>query len=1052
MPPFTHTFQTQYHPDHLAQGDINNDGREDIAITSIYSNTVQVFLGNTTSIFSAPLTSTLPASNTKLIKLADINKDGNLDLLAVYNSSGNLTIKYGNGTGAFTTATTIVTPGSSNIQEFTVADYNNDSNPDIYVLQSSQATGYLGSGAGTFTNVGSTSYGETADFNSDGFLDFIIPVSQGVLGIIPGNGSGYFFNPMVTTTYSTIYSSFKLHAVDFNNDGKTDLISNSNGGNAVEFLTGTGTGSFTAVSTLTFTSQVNIFPVDLNNDFKIDVLLRHNTGNNISYQLFMNINGTSFSDRGYYGGLWPLFDDAGYTFTDINGDNTKEIIICNQSINAFHVRYTGSNGYPKLPTVLSENDININTPTQVRVADINNDNLNDILSQDGVYISIFKNNGQGFDPVTTLTVNSSQYFALYDINNDGAKDIVFTQTNDSVARMLNNGNGTFGLKAVYKTGNNTKKFVCGDFNNDGNPDLVVTNANDNNIRMLAGNGAGSFTATIISAVGGNFPNDVDAGDFNNDGNLDLVIGKQGGPLTTVIGNGSGSFISAVNYSVVGIAALGAMVSDFNNDGNKDLVSLASSGDINIYKGNGAGAFTITSTYTTSPTVGAITVKDFNMDGNMDIIGTTGSGLCLLMGSGAGTFTPAYYTFGSINIGGLNPEVADVSGDMMPDIVNGSINISLNGGTYINSPSSQTLCIGGSITLQAFSANTFTWSPGGSNSSSIIVNSPGNYYVSTSNPYNTCTSSSSTISVISGTNTIPNLTLTTSTSSLCSGQTATLNAAGASTYTWNTGSTLANIAVTPANTATYTATGTSSNGCSAQAAIAVTVNPLPVITSSASSSVICAGSSATLTSAGANTYTWSSGGTTSTETVTPTSSSVFTVSGTSIAGCTSFTTLAITVNTLPIVSAGTSASLICSGQSATLTATGAITYSWTGGGTNPSIVITPTVTTNYNVAGTNAAGCTASATVTQSVSACTGIDMANTSPALLIHPNPFSSEITISSTDLQNKIILVYNSLGEIIHKTEVQDPVTSLSIDLSEKPRGIYFVKVNSSLFKVIKD
>ncbi len=62
--------------------------------------------------------------------------------------------------------------------------------------------------------------------------------------------------------------------------------------------------------------------------------------------------------------------------------------------------------------------------------------------------------------------------------------------------------------------------------------------------------------------------------------------------------------------------------------------------------------------------------------------------------------------------------------------------------------------------------------------------------------------------------------------------------------------------------------------------------------------------------------------------------------------------------------------ICAGSSATLTASGASTYTWQPGGLigNP-VVVSPGVTTVYTVTGTNAAGCTGSATAVVTLSNC-----------------------------------------------------------------------------------
>jgi hypothetical protein len=74
-------------------------------------------------------------------------------------------------------------------------------------------------------------------------------------------------------------------------------------------------------------------------------------------------------------------------------------------------------------------------------------------------------------------------------------------------------------------------------------------------------------------------------------------------------------------------------------------------------------------------------------------------------------------------------------------------------------------------------------------------------------------------------TVPAVTLTASGTTLCAGQTATLSATGASTYSWNTGATTSSIAVNPTVSTSYTVTGYSSNNCAMNSKM-VTINVSP----------------------------------------------------------------------------------------------------------------------------------------------------------------------------------------------------------------------------------
>jgi hypothetical protein len=132
-----------------------------------------------------------------------------------------------------------------------------------------------------------------------------------------------------------------------------------------------------------------------------------------------------------------------------------------------------------------------------------------------------------------------------------------------------------------------------------------------------------------------------------------------------------------------------------------------------------------------------------------------------------------------------------------------------------------------------------------------------------------------------------------------------------------------------------------------------------LTSSGASLVnpsICAGTSVTLTTNAANNYTWSNGNTTATSiVVTPSSTSTYSVLGTSSLNCQAAAFITVTVSAgLPVLSISNPSNNVCLGRSVTLTASGAITYTWTSGVTNGQAFV-PNVTNVYTVSGQNGCG-------------------------------------------------------------------------------------------------
>jgi hypothetical protein len=304
-----------------------------------------------------------------------------------------------------------------------------------------------------------------------------------------------------------------------------------------------------------------------------------------------------------------------------------------------------------------------------------------------------------------------------------------------------------------------------------------------------------------------------------------------------------------------------------------------------------------------------------------------------------------------------------------------ISISVNPATPI--------CAGNTVTLTASSSNTgasttYAWTtPSASNNNPLV--SPALFSNTTFTVTGTdagCTSAPVTKTVV--VNPLPTITVIPASPSICAGSSVQLTASGASTYSWSpsTGLSATNIAnpvANPASTQTYTVTGTDVNGCVSTGTVTVTVNPIPVVTINPNNTTICKGNSTDLTASGATTYSWgpplAAGTTTPSVNVSPAGTTTYTVTGTTN-GCSATATATVNVILSLNVTASATNPSICAGGSSQLTATGALTYSWspaTGltSTTSANPIATPPGTTTYTVTG-KSGSCSNTATVTVTV--------------------------------------------------------------------------------------
>jgi len=269
-------------------------------------------------------------------------------------------------------------------------------------------------------------------------------------------------------------------------------------------------------------------------------------------------------------------------------------------------------------------------------------------------------------------------------------------------------------------------------------------------------------------------------------------------------------------------------------------------------------------------------------------------------------------------------------------------------TAVSNPTS--MCAGSSATLTGSGATTYTWMPGSLTGTSVVVSPTINTtYTVTGSTAGCSNTNTVSITVFSA----PSITALTSKTVICLGDTATLSATGAISYTWNPGALIGSpVVVSPTTTTIYTVTGT--NGiCSTNATVSIVVNTYPVLSTTLTPTSLCAGSTATMMASGATTYTWMPGSLSGTSvTVSPTLTTTYTLTGAN-GNCTSTTTIGITVNSTPTITAVSSPTAVCAGSTATLTGGGAVSYTWMPGSlTGTSVVVTPTITTQYTVTGSN----------------------------------------------------------------------------------------------------
>ena len=472
--------------------------------------------------------------------------------------------------------------------------------------------------------------------------------------------------------------------------------------------------------------------------------------------------------------------------------------------------------------------------------------------------------------------------------------------------------------------------------------------------------------------------------------------------------------------------------------------------ISLVATNGAGSSTVytqTISVLQSPNVNITPANPSSCAGGAPVNITVSTG----GGPGGGTLTYSWSTGATTNTVSVSPSVTTVytcvvtSTTGCSSIRTSTVTIGTPTITVNSVPAN--ICPGSSSTLTATGSGpvpiTYTWSTG-SNMGTITTSVPGVYTASLTNGQGCVGIQSYTL----GTSTTLSLTVASTPSILCAGNTATLNVSGASTYTWSNNSNSVNPTVNPTSTSTYTVSGAIGT-CTGSAVLTLSVNSIPTINIASTANSVCAGTTVTLTASGATTYTWlPSNVNTTSITATPSSNVTYTARGIN-PGCPA-RNASITINVLPSpnISVSSSASMACVGDVVALAASGsANSYSWSNGSSSAIIIITASVTTTYTVTGLNTNNCSAKAVITQSVTDCTGLSNNGVSGNMLsVFPNPSNGVVNLISPT--NITLSLLDLTGRCLIKIHLTADMPS-EINTANLPAGIYyFTTTNNQVLK----
>ena len=381
---------------------------------------------------------------------------------------------------------------------------------------------------------------------------------------------------------------------------------------------------------------------------------KNNTNNEVSTSLYTDVTLTHLP----YNDLQLLSMDAGIADLDLDGD--QDILIANEHkpnillINNGKGIFTNESS-TRIPQIALDSE-------DIGIADFDMDGDPDIIivSEDDKTNELYLNNGDGTftDGGNRIPVtNTSNSVVVYDINNDGAPDILIGNNGQNNV-LINDGKGYFKDESIERFGvfkDTTQDLTLCDIDNDGDKDILIGNEDAN--RILVNNGNGFFedqsTSRLPYRIEFEETREIDVADIDGDGDMDILYGNVQAFVPNalrqnrlLLNDGKGFFtdITTTHLPKDNNRCFGVAFLDIDRDGDPDIMTGNTNGPrfdgntpFSVYINNGKGTFSDTKGVFISENIKGrgfdIDFIDLNGDGIKDLfLSNRGSQDFLLFGN------------------------------------------------------------------------------------------------------------------------------------------------------------------------------------------------------------------------------------------------------------------------------------------------------------------------------------------------------------------------------------------------------------------------------------
>lgn len=269
---------------------------------------------------------------------------------------------------------------------------------------------------------------DTGDLNGDGRADVAVATTSGIDIFYQAAEGGLLPPELVPTSNQAIAAV----VADVNVDGRQDIVTNTRSG--VLLLEQTDSGFVTRLVTADLQWEVEV--ADLNGDGLPDIA---GCGGGGQCKPIVNVYEQRASGKfrvSRYAGDAGIWSACGIGVGDVNGDGRSDVVmsICANQPDARLNVFVQRRGKLLPPVVYESYDL----PKPVTVADMNGDNLQDVVTLHGESLraGVYLQDGAILGAESLFPLPPSDYglegLAVGDLNNDGKPDVAIADHNSGL--------------------------------------------------------------------------------------------------------------------------------------------------------------------------------------------------------------------------------------------------------------------------------------------------------------------------------------------------------------------------------------------------------------------------------------------------------------------------------------------------------------------------------------------------------------------------------------------------------------------------------------------